>query len=221
MTPDTWFNVDAYFTDAFATVDPGLAAVLAANTEAGLPAIDVSPNQGRFLHLLTKISGARRVLEFGTLGGYSTVCFARALPEDGEVITLELEPAHAAIARKNFTRCGVADRIHVIEGPALDSLAFVEREHPGAFDLVFIDADKINTLPYYQAALRLSHSGTVIVVDNVVRAGEVANGASVDESVRGIRRFVEFAANDNRADLSALQTVGLKGYDGFALARVR
>jgi predicted O-methyltransferase YrrM len=217
MTPETWTAVDRYLTDALVPSDPSLEAVLAANAAAGLPAIDVSPLQGKLLYLLTKLHAPRRVLEIGTLGGYSTLWLARALPPEARITTLELDPRHADVARRNFERTGVADRIDVIVGPALESLPRLQ----APFDLVFIDADKVNTAEYYRWARQLTRPGALILVDNVVRTGELVSVATRDERVQGMRRFLEAISRDPGVEGTGLQTVGQKGYDGFVLARVR
>jgi predicted O-methyltransferase YrrM len=218
MTQELWTKVDHYFEQTFLT-DPVLDAVLAANTQAGLPAIDVSPAQGRFLELIARIAGARNVLEIGTLGGYSTICFARAVGEGGRVVTLEADPHHAAVARANLERSGMSGRVEVRVGPALQTLPLLEPMAP--FDLVFIDADKPNNPNYLQWALRLARVGAVIICDNVVRHGKVADPESSEPGVLGSRRFFEMVAAEPRLAATALQTVGVKGYDGFALALVQ
>jgi len=214
-----WSAVDAFFTERLVPPDNGLAAVLTANAAAGLPPHDVSPLQGRFLEILVRLLRARRVLEIGTLGGYSTVCMARGLPDDGRIVTLEADPRHAAVARANFDRAGVAGRVDLREGPALDTLAGLGRT-AGPFDLVFIDADKPSNPAYLAAALALTRPGSVILADNVVRDGAVADPADADPRVRGVRRFTELVAAEPRLVATALQTVGAKGWDGFALALV-
>lgn len=214
-----WTEVDNYLIDALIAEDPVLDRVLQNNQRAGLPPIDVAANQGQLLALLVRITGARRVLEIGTLGGYSTLWMARELPEDGRVITLEYSPQHAVVARENLRLAGVADRVEVIEGPALDSLAALEDSPP--FDLVFIDADKPNNPRYLEWVMRHARSGTLIVGDNVVRDGEVCNAASRDASVQGVREFIAMIGRDPRLTATALQTVGVKGWDGFTLAVVR
>ena len=220
MGPDAWNEVDAYFAERLLAGDRGFAALLAANAEAGLPEIDVSPLQGKLLHLLARAIGARRVLEIGTLGGYSTLWLARAVGEGGRVVTLEYQPRHAEVARANLARAGVAGRVDVRVGAALDLLPKIEARREGPFDLVFIDADKSNQDVYLAWALRLSRPGALIVGDNVVRDGEVVDGDSVNPAVQGIRRFVDLLANEPRLTATAIQTVGAKGWDGFALALV-
>lgn len=216
-----WIEVDTYFEDELLGPDPVLQAVLDASRAAGLPAIAVSPMQGKFLELLVRMTGARRILEIGSLGGYSGICMARALPADGRLTTLEISPHHAEVARANFDRAGLAERIELRLGPAAGSLDRLAEEKAGPFDLVFVDADKPNNAPYIEAALPLSHSGTVVVCDNVVRDGAVADKASTDPNVIGSRRAITLLADRTRFSASALQTVGAKGYDGFAIAIVR
>lgn len=209
-------DVDAWFAERLIGPDSELDALLAANAEAGLPPIDVSPLQGKFLHLIARAIGAKRVLEIGTLGGYSTLWLARAVGERGKVVTLELQPRNAEIARANLDRAGVGERVEVRVGPALDLLPELE----GPFDLVFIDADKANQDAYLRWALRLARPGAVIIGDNVVRDGEVANPDSRDPNVQGVRRFIDLLATEPRLNATALQTTGSKGWDGFALAVV-
>jgi predicted O-methyltransferase YrrM len=194
---------------------------LRANAEAGLPSIDVAPNQGKLLHLLARIQGAKRILEIGTLGGYSTIWLARALPSDGTLVTLEAEAKHAEVARGNIARAGLSSLVEVRLGPAMESLAQLDREGASPFDFIFIDADKPNNPGYLEWALRLSRPGTVIVVDNVVRDGAIINAQDPDPAIRGTRRFFAMLASDSRIDATALQTVGSKGYDGFTLAIVK
>ena len=211
-----WAAVDDYIGDRLLGEDPVLAAVLAANAAAGLPDIDVSPAHGRLLQLLARMMGARRILEIGTLGGYSTICLARALPEDGRVVTLEIDPHHAAVARENLARAGVADNVELIIGPAADTLARLE----GPFDFVFIDADKPSNPVYLKEAIRLSRPGTAILVDNVVREGGVLDAESADDRIAGTRALFEAAAAEPRLAATAIQTVGVKKWDGFLLALV-
>ena len=219
MGEGDWDSVDLYFADRLAA-DPKMAAVLAANAEAGLPAIDVSPLQGKFIHLIARAIGARRVLEIGTLGGYSTIWLARAVGADGEVVTVEHELAHARTARANVVRAGLADRVDIRVGAALELLPRIEAERRGPFDLVFIDADKANQDLYLAWGVRLSRPGTVIIGDNVVREGEVIDAESENPAVQGIRRFIDLLANEPRLSATAVQTVGSKGWDGFAFAVV-
>ena len=220
MTSQTWTEVDGYLAGLLAPADPALAAALAASEAAGLPAIQVTAAQGKFLHLLARACGARAILEVGTLGGYSTIWLARALPPGGRLITLEMDPKHAEVARANLARAKLSDVVELRLGRALDTLPRLLAERRGPFDLVFIDADKANIPEYFSAALGLCRKGSWIVVDNVVRGGEVADAASADPNVQGVRRFLAQLAAEPRVSATALQTVGSKGYDGFALALV-
>jgi len=213
VSSDTWTAVDRYLVDTLFDPDPILDAAQRAADAAGLPAISVSPAQGKFLHLLARIRGARRILEIGTLAGYSTIWLARALPPGGRVITLEFDPRHAEVARGNIAAAGLADRVEVRVGRAIDALPALQGE---TFDLFFIDADKPSTTEYFQWAVKLSHPGSVIVVDNVVRDGRLVEDPD-SADVQGMRRFLSAAAAEPRADATALQTVGVKGYDGLAL----
>lgn len=215
-----WAEVDAYFAGLLAPSDAALDGALEANRKAGLPAIDVAPVQGKFLHLLVLISGAKRILEIGTLGGYSTIWMARAAGADGHVVTLEYNPKHAEVARKNLAAAGLSERVEIKTGRAIDNLPLVEQAGGGAFDLIFIDADKRSNPDYLTWALRLSHPGSIIVVDNVVRGGHVADAGSPDADIQGIRRFAEMLAAEPRLTSTALQTVGAKGYDGFSISLV-
>ncbi|MHB1906421.1 MAG: O-methyltransferase [Acidimicrobiales bacterium] len=212
--------VDHYLEGTLLQDDPVLAAALAASDMAGLPSIAVSPLQGRLLELLARSMRARRILEVGTLGGYSAICLARGLVEGGGLVTAELEPHHAEVARANVERAGLADRVEVRVGPAAETLSALAREGRDPFDLVFIDADKTGYSQYFELALDLVRVGTLIVADNVVRDGEVADAASTNEAVRGVRRFLERVAREPRVEATAIQTVGVKGYDGFALVSV-
>jgi len=218
--PPSFADVDRYLESLFLPDDAALDAALEESARAGLPAIAVSPTQGKLLHLLARSTGARRVLEVGTLGGYSAIWLARALPEDGEVVTLEIDPKHAEVARKNLARAGVAARADVRVGPALESLPKVAAEGGAPFDLTFIDADKENGAAYFEWALRLSRPGSLIVVDNVVRGGAVVDPASHDPRVEGTRRALERIGREPRVSATAIQTVGSKGHDGFVLAIV-
>ena len=211
----TWQAVDDYVEQVVGTSDEALEAALARSDRAGLPAIAVSPAQGKLLHLLARAVGARRVLEVGTLGGYSTIWLARAVAPEGRVVTLELSEAHAAVARQNLADAGLSDVVDVLVGPAVDTLAGMEDD----FALVFIDADKPGNAAYVTAALRLTHPGSVIVVDNVVRGGAVLD-VDGDASVQGVRRLNELLAAEPRLEATTIQTVGAKGYDGFTLALV-
>ena len=220
MTQALWTRVDDYFSELLVPPDPALEAALAASDEAGLPSINVAPNQGQLLMLLARMKGARRILEIGTLGGYSTIWLAKALPAGGRLITLEALARHAEVARANIARAGLSETVELRLGPALDTLAGLVKEGAEPFDLIFIDADKPNNPRYLAFALELSRPGTLIIADNVVRDGEVANVRSRDPSVTGIRRFNELVAAEPRLCATALQTVGAKGYDGFLLALV-
>jgi predicted O-methyltransferase YrrM len=220
MSQELWSAVDSYITDLFFERDPALEAALAASAAAGLPAINVSPTQGKLLHLLARMQNARRILELGTLGGYSTIWLARALPADGHLITLELEPKHGEVAQKNLTLAGVADRVTIRIGRALDSLQQLIAEAAGPFDLIFIDADKASYSDYLICSLKLARPGTLIIADNVVRKGAVADPASSDVHVQGIRRFNETLAKLSSVSTTVIQTVGSKGYDGMALILV-
>src|SRR2546430_4686357 len=216
MTQAVWTEVDQYLTGQLVPPDPALDGALAAGDEAGLPPINVSPNQGKLLHLLARLRGARRILEIGTLAGYSTIWLARALPEDGELITLEIDAKHAEVARANLANAGLDGRAQVRVGPAIDTLPTLT----GPFDLVFIDADKPSNPAYFDWALRLSTAGTVIIVDNVVRGGSVVDADSGNANVRGARAVIEKMAAEPRVSATAIQTVGSKSYDGFAMALV-
>ena len=217
---DVWTAVDGYFGDLLIARDEKLDTALAANQKAGLPAIDVSRLQGKFLELLVRISGARRILEIGTLGGYSTIWLARGLPEGGRIVTLEFDPHHAEVARANLEHAGVLDRVDLRVGRAIDTLPTLENTADSPFDLIFIDADKESYPEYLDWTLRLSRVGTVIVADNVVREGKVVEADCDDERVRGVRRFTERLAAEPRLNATVLQNVGTKGYDGLALAVV-
>jgi len=220
MPEDQWTAVDRYVADLLVAPDAALDGALEASDAAGLPAIAVSPAQGKLLHLLARACGAKTVLEIGTLAGYSTIWLARALPADGRVITLEAEPKHAEVARANLASAGLADVVEVRLGRALDSLPQLAAEGIGPFDLIFIDADKPNNPEYVTWALRLSGPGSLIVVDNVVRGGAVLDADSDDPSVRGTRRLHELLGAEPRVSATTIQTVGAKGYDGFVIALV-
>jgi predicted O-methyltransferase YrrM len=220
MTQEKWTTVDRYITDLLVRPDPALDAALQASAAAGLPRHNVSPNEGKLLLLLAQILGARAILEVGTLGGYSTIWLARALPADGRLITLEANPRHADVARANIARAGLSDLVDLRLGRALDTLPQIAAEGRGPFDLIFIDADKQNNPKYLAWALALSRRGSVIIADNVVRNGAVADPASADPGIQGVRRFNELLAAEPRVSATAIQTVGSKGYDGFAIALV-
>lgn len=218
--PPLWSEVESYLTEQLIPADPVLDAALADATVAGLPAISVTTAEGRLLYLLAKMRGARRILEVGTLGGFSTIWLARALPPDGRLITLEISESHAAVARRNIERAGLSARVEVRVAPALDTLAALVAEGSDSFDLVFIDADKDNSAPYFDAALQLTRPGALIVVDNVVREGEVLDAESASSGIQGIRRLMEMLKGDTRVEATAIQTVGSKGHDGMLLAVV-
>jgi predicted O-methyltransferase YrrM len=218
MSWELWDEVDRYTAGMLVGEDEILDQALAASTEAGLPPIAVSPNQGKLLYLLVRIHGASRILELGTLGGYSTIWMARALPQDGRLVTLELDPAYAAVASASIARAGLAERVQVRVGPAADSLRALLQEGAERFDLIFIDADKQSTPEYFELALELCRPGGLILVDNVVRDGAVVDPASEDPGAQGMRRFLELAAAEPRITATTIQTVGSKGYDGFVLA---
>ena len=215
---DSWDRVDTYIGEKLIGDDAILAAALAHNAENGLPPIDVSAAQGKMLYLLAQMAGARRILEIGTLGGYSTIWLARALPDDGALVTLEVDHMHARVAQANLDRAGLSDRAEIRVGPAMDSLAAMTDVAP--FDMVFIDADKQRNVNYVAEAIRLGRSGTTIIVDNVVREGGVLDAASDDARIQGTRALFDFLQSDPRIDATAVQTVGAKGWDGFVLARV-
>jgi predicted O-methyltransferase YrrM len=222
MTQDQWTAVDRYFADLLLAPDPALEAALRSSEAAGLPSIHVSAAQGKLLHLLARAQGARRILEIGTLGGYSTIWLGRALPAapEGRLVTLEADPRHAEIARGNIAAAGLADVVQLRVGRAVQTLPQLAAERAGPFDLVFIDADKPSTADYFAWAMRLTRRGSLIVVDNVVRKGKVIEADSDDANVQGIRRFNEALAREARVSATAIQTVGSKGYDGFALVLV-
>lgn len=215
-----WDEVDAYIISQLLPKDSILEEILVANAEAGLPAIDVAPNQAKFLYLLALIKGAKRILEIGTLGGYSTIWLARALPVDGHLITLESEVHHAEVAKLNIARAGLSNLVEVRIGSALETLPKLNDEGAHPFDLIFIDADKQNNSEYLKWALKLSRKGTVIIADNVVRKGDVVNASSTDSSVQGVRHFFNILASEPKLSSTAIQTVGSKGYDGFSISVV-
>jgi predicted O-methyltransferase YrrM len=226
MNHDLWTNVDGYISEHLLTPDPVLDAVIAASDAAGLPPIAITPNQGKLLELLARIHHARSILEMGTLGGYSTIWLARALPEGGRLITLEREPHYAEVARANISNAGLGEIVQVRVGPALQALPELHDEGVGPFDMIFIDADKQNYPGYLEWSLKLSRVGTLIVGDNVVRAGAILDPNADDPSfgdggiAAGVRRFYERLAAEPRVSTTAIQTVGAKGHDGFALALV-
>jgi predicted O-methyltransferase YrrM len=220
MDKALWTSVDRYITDNLVHPDQHLNDAVKANAQAGLPAIDVTPNEGKLFHLLARMQGARRILEVGTLGGYSTIWFARALPPDGKLVTLEIDPKHASVAADNIHRAGLTSLVDLRVGPALESLAQLYAEKAAPFDLIFLDADKPNNPIYLEWAIRLSRPGTVIIGDNVIRDGAILDANHTDPRVTGTRTFLEQLGSHPRLDATALQTVGSKGYDGFALAIV-
>lgn len=217
---ELWTTVDRVIGDWLIPSDPALDAALRASVEAGLPAIQVSPAHGKLLHLLAKIRGAKAILEIGTLGGYSTIWLARALPAGGRLITLEAEPKHVEVARANIARAGLSNIVELRLGKALEVLPQLEAEKHGPFDLIFIDADKPSTPDYFAWALKLSRAGSLIITDNVVRKGALADASNTDPNVRGMRRFHELVSAERRVSATTIQTVGSKGYDGFTLALV-
>ncbi len=218
---ETWNQIDQYYGEMLIPKDAILEETLKENAKAGLPAIDVSPTQGRLLQLFAQMISARSILEVGTLGGYSTIWLARALPKDGKLVTLEYEPKHAEVARKNIARAKLENIVDVRVGNALDLLPLLQKEHTKTFDLIFIDADKKSNPEYFSWALNLSHPQSIIIVDNVVRNGAVIDAKSDDPNIQGIRRLNEIIQAESRIDATVVQTVGIKGYDGFIIARVR
>jgi predicted O-methyltransferase YrrM len=220
MTQETWTAVDQYINETLIPNDPVLEAVVRSSTEAGLPSIQVSPPQGKLLHLLVRAIGARNVLEIGTLGGYSTIWMARALPSGGHLLTLEADAKHAEVARANFAHATLTKMIEQRLGPALDTLPKIAAEGRSPFDLIFIDANKSTMAEYFDWALKLSRPGTMIIADNVIRSGAVIDAASKDPDIQGVRRFNERLAAEPRVSATEIQTVGSKGYDGFAVALV-
>jgi len=220
MNQNQWTDVDRYITDLFVPPDPALDAALQATADAGMPLINVAPNQGKLLQVLALALGARTILEIGTLAGYSTIWLARALPAGGRLITLEVDPKHAEVARANIARAGMADVVELRLGPAIETLPQLAAEGQGPFDLVFIDADKANTAAYFEWALTMTRPGSMIIVDNVVRNGAVIDAGSPNASVQGVRRFNAALAAEPRVAATMIQTVGSKGYDGLAIATV-
>jgi len=216
----TWTEVDEYFAERLARNDAALQSALADSETEGLPAISVTPTQGKFLQLLVRIRKAQRILEIGTLGGYSTIWMGRALAPGGTIVTLEIDPKHAEVAHRNIERAGLRGRVEIRVAPAAESLAQMKQEHVDPFDLVFIDADKASTAAYYDASVELSRAGSLIVIDNVARQGKVIEADTDDASVQGIRTAVDRIAGDPRVSATAIQTVSSKGYDGFLLAVV-
>lgn len=220
MDQETWTAVDRYFNEAAVGTDAALDAAAAAAEAAQLPPVSVTPAYGKLLHLVARAQGAQRILEIGTLAGYSTIWLARAVPPEGRVITLEVNPKHAAIARANLARAGLSDRVEIRLGPALDSLSQLAGGREPPFDFIFIDADRPNVVSYFDWAVKLARPGSVIVVDNVVRKGRVLDASNSDPDIVGVRRFVERLAADSRVSATMMQMVSAKGHDGFALALV-
>jgi predicted O-methyltransferase YrrM len=217
---ETWTSVDEYFERRLSLSDVVLDAALDDSNAAGLPAINVTPAQGRFLALLIRVMGARRVLEIGTLGGYSTIWMARELPDDGMLVTLEISASNASVAQRNIERAGLAGRTTILVAPASESLNRLMADRTAPFDFVFIDADKEHSVEYFEAALALTRTGSVIIVDNVVRKGAIIDASTSDSMVLGMQRLMERLAHERRVSATAIQTVGSKGYDGFILAVV-
>ena len=220
MTQELWTAVDNYIVETLVPSDPVLDEAVRASDEAGLPSIQVSPPQGRFLYVLAKVQGARRILEIGTLGGYSTIWLGRALPQDGRLVTMEIDPKHAEVARANIDRAGLSGQVTVLNGDAHNLLAELERQTEVPFDLTFIDADKASIPFYFESALRMSRPGSLILVDNVVRDGAVIEADSTDPAVQGVRKLNEMMSANGRLTATVIQTVGVKGYDGLAIALV-
>ncbi|MFB2895356.1 O-methyltransferase [Aerosakkonemataceae cyanobacterium BLCC-F50] len=220
MTQTQWTAVDDYITDLLIPSDSALDATIQSTIDANLPKINVAPNQGKLLHILAQIQGARRILELGTLAGYSTIWLARALPLDGKLITLEANPKHAEVARGNIDRAGLSKIVEIRIGAALDTLPQLANEGQAPFDFVFIDADKVNIPDYFKWALKLTRRGSVIIVDNVIRKGAVIDADSNDENVQGVRKFNSLLAAEPRVKATTIQTVGSKGYDGLTIALV-
>jgi predicted O-methyltransferase YrrM len=221
MSQETWSTVDAYICERLAPPDDALEAALHASDAAGLPHIQVAPNQGKLLQLLARMQNARKILEIGTLGGYSTIWLGRALPPDGRMVTLEADPHHAAVAKANLARAGLAAQVEVRVGRAIDTLPQLAQEGLAPFDLIFIDADKPSNPDYLEWSLKLSRPGTVIICDNVVRDGAVVNAQTQDRTIVGVRRYFDLVSQNPRLSATAIQTVGSKGYDGFSLAVVQ
>ena len=220
MTKDQWTEVEKYFSESLLPKDPALESALEDCATAGLPAISVTPTDGKLLQMFAQILGARAILEVGTLGGYSTIWLARGMRAGGRLITLEVDPKHAEVAQRNISRAGLQDVVELRVGAALETLPKLSAEERGPFDLIFIDADKQNIPAYFEWALKLSRPGSVIIVDNVVRSGGVIDAESSDPNIQGVRRFIELLGAESRASGTAIQTVGSKGYDGFAIVLV-
>lgn len=217
MTQTQWTAVDEYITDLLIPSDSALDATIQSTIDANLPKINVAPNQGKLLHILAQIQGASRILELGTLAGYSTIWLARALPPGGKLITLEANPKHAEVARENIDRAGLSKIVEIRVGAALDTLPQLANEGQAPFDFVFIDADKVNIPEYFQWALKLTRRGSVIIVDNVIRKGAIIDAESTDENIQGVRKFNTLLAAEPRVKATTIQTVGSKGYDGLAI----
>jgi predicted O-methyltransferase YrrM len=220
MTPELWTKVDDYINETLVPGDSALENAVQKSNEAGLPQIQVSPSQGKLLHLLARTIGARRILEIGTLGGYSTIWLARALPPDGKLITLEFSPKHAEVAKANIAAADLVEKVELRLGPALETLPKLAAERQAPFDFIFIDADKKSMPEYFDWALRLSRKGSLIFADNVVRSGGVVDATNTDPEIQGVRRFYQALHSEPRVCATAVQTVGGKGYDGYALALV-
>ena len=220
MIQETWSAVDNYFNGLLVPPDPALDGALQRQVDAGLPHINVAPNQGKLLHLIARIHGTHTILEIGTLGGYSTIWLARALPEGGRLISLEIDPRHAEVARHNIEQAGLAGKVDIRLGSAHDTLPKLVDEGAGPFDLVFIDADKPSAPAYLDWALKLTKPGSLIIIDNVVRNGGVSDASSTDANIHGVRRALEMLASNPNIEATAIQTVGGKGYDGFAIGLV-
>ncbi|MGF2616004.1 O-methyltransferase [Rossellomorea vietnamensis] len=218
---ERWHAVDEYFSEKLQSKDTLMDLILQKNRDAGLPSIDVSPNQGKFLHLLVKLKGAKKILEIGTLGGYSTVWMAKALPEDGELLSLEFSEKHAAVANENIRSAGLENKVNILTGPAMDTLPTLKDKGYDHFDFIFIDADKSNNPYYFQWAMKLSRPGTVIIVDNVVRKGNIVEKDSEDPNITGTREMFDLLSGDSRIDSTGIQTVGSKGYDGLLFGIVK
>lgn len=220
MSATPWLPVDTYLIDILVRPDPVMDSVLTESAAAGLPPHHIPPTQGKLLYLLAKVLNAKNILEIGTLGGYSTIWFARALPADGKIITIEAEADHFEVAKNNIASAGMSDRVEQRLGNATTILPLIDQEKRAPFDLIFIDADKPNCTLYFEWAVKFSRPGTLIIVDNVIRSGTVIDTRSTSPGVHGIRKVLEHMATDRRVESTALQTVSMKGYDGFAIARV-
>lgn len=220
MTQELWSAVDSYIVDTLLDADDALDAAIKASDDAGLPSIQVSAPQGKFMYLLARVHGAKRILEVGTLGGYSTIWLARALPAGGKLVTMEIDPKHAEVATANVRRAGLGDKVEVLVGNARELLPELERRNEAPFDLTFIDADKASIPFYFESARRMSRPGSLILVDNVVREGAVIQADSDDVSVQGVRKLNDMLSGDASVEATVLQTVGVKGYDGLAIALV-